>query len=156
MDPRKDTEGRNKGMDAFVCNVMLLVLGGCFLKSMKVPTQGIVLWPRSPAALSGPLVHGIIVLAFQETILVRKRLGLVHFFFFSKAARKSSAWPDLFTHLPNQAKLGTKRWKWKLIRDSPGSHTWQFWVFFFFFFLFYFLTITIIFLIHFLWLNRRL
>ena len=53
--------------------------------------------------------------------------------FFSKAARKSSAWPDLFTHLLNQAKLGTKWWKWKLIRDSPGSHTWQFWVFFFFF-----------------------
>lgn len=35
----------------------------------------------------GPLAHGITVLAFQETILVRKRLGLVHF---SKAARKSS------------------------------------------------------------------
>lgn len=43
MDPRKDMEGRNKGMDAFVCNVMLLVLGGCFLKSMKVLTLGIVL-----------------------------------------------------------------------------------------------------------------
>lgn len=30
--------------------------------------------------LSGPLVHGIIVLVHQETVLVRKRLGLVHFF----------------------------------------------------------------------------
>lgn len=39
--------------------------------------------------LSGSLVRGIIVLAYHETILVRKRLGLVHFF--CKAARKSSA-----------------------------------------------------------------
>lgn len=43
MDPRKDKAGRNKGVDASVCNVMLSVLGGCFLRSMKVPTLGIVL-----------------------------------------------------------------------------------------------------------------
>lgn len=43
MDPRKDKEGRNKGIGAPVCSVMLSVLGGCFLKSIKVPTLGIVL-----------------------------------------------------------------------------------------------------------------
>lgn len=41
---------------------------------------GIDLWPRSATVALGPLAHGITVLAFQETILVRKRLGLVHFF----------------------------------------------------------------------------
>lgn len=51
--------------------------------------------------------------------------------FFPKAVRKSSPWPYLVTHLLNQAKLRTKWWKWKLIRESLGSHIWQFWIFFF-------------------------
>lgn len=40
---KKRQGSRNKGVDASVCNVMLSVLGGCFLRSMKVPTLGIVL-----------------------------------------------------------------------------------------------------------------
>lgn len=43
MHPRKDKEGRNKGVGAAVCSAMLSVLGGCFLKSIKVPTLGLVL-----------------------------------------------------------------------------------------------------------------
>lgn len=86
-------------------------------------------------------------LPFRNISWYERDLG---WFIFSKAARKSSQWPYVFTHLLNQAKLRTKRWKWKLIRDSHGSHIWQFWMLFFFF------TIIIVFLTHFLWLSTQL
>lgn len=122
MDLRKDKGDTNKRMDNFVYNTKLSKMypkahfGSGRVTKLRCGTGTTCTWSHR-SRLSGPAVV--------------RDLG---WFVLPRAARKSSPWPHLFTHLLNQAELRTEWWKWKSIRDSLGSHIWQFWIFFFFFY----------------------
>ena len=70
-------QGKHKGMENFIYNVMLSLLAECSRKSLKIPTlpcdRGLLLgyWGH---------LHMESVRAFQEVTMAWKRLALVHLF----------------------------------------------------------------------------
>lgn len=67
-------------MDNFVYNIKLSKLADCSLKSYQNFHSGNCCVTVLCCCGIGPLAHGVTVLVFQEPVITRKRLGLVHFF----------------------------------------------------------------------------